>query len=557
MRWMTASPIPFSAATIGSRTGSAYGATIRTVMCAAMISAASHPPYDTMSGGTLPFTTSPTQAEAPTPTIRARTSRNSSAPRRRRWTKCMRAPVWDARWAISAPRRRGGPLVRREPLHGALGVVEAARADAVLHGLGRVGIEEVDLHVAGLVGGGEVEARDVGLYPAEDRHHAVLLADVVLVLAPAPGGGPDHPGDAEDAGQGEQPDQPGVAVRCPGGVSGGLRVGVDRERHPGRQVVGDLGRHRLALAGVAGAVTAEERRTAAGLALQLGRGPDHHRDRRLVVVGRHDDVGDDAGDVVGAAGLEAGPHQLDGGVVGGAAGEDGGEPAVVERPGRAVAAEQDPVVLDQLHGEQVGIDLVDAVEGLQDQVAVGVGAGVGLADAPLVDQALHERVVAGELADLAVAVEVGAAVTDMAHGQADAVEECDGGGGARAAEGGLVVDEGADPVGGAVQGAGHQVEPGLLVDLGVGWLVESTELADRRARGQVTARGPTDPVADREEPGPGVPGVLVVLADATDVGDRGVLESECHFRSSRMVFPIRTWVPRARVVGWVIRALPM
>jgi hypothetical protein len=31
-------------------------------MCAAMISAASHPPYDTMSGGTVPFTPSPTAA---------------------------------------------------------------------------------------------------------------------------------------------------------------------------------------------------------------------------------------------------------------------------------------------------------------------------------------------------------------------------------------------------------------------------------------------------------------------------------------------------------------
>ena len=44
MRWMTASPRPLSAATIGSSTGSAYGATIRTVTWAAMIRAASQPP---------------------------------------------------------------------------------------------------------------------------------------------------------------------------------------------------------------------------------------------------------------------------------------------------------------------------------------------------------------------------------------------------------------------------------------------------------------------------------------------------------------------------------
>ena len=56
-------------------------------------------------------------------------------------------------------------------------------------------------------------------------------------------------------------------------------------------------------------------------------------------------------------------------------------------------------------------------EGLEDQVAVGVGAGVLLADPPLVDQALHEGVVAGELADLVAPEEVGPAVADVAHRQ--------------------------------------------------------------------------------------------------------------------------------------------
>ncbi len=29
-----------------------------------------------------------------------------------------------------------------------------------------------------------------------------------------------------------------------------------------------------------------------------------------------------------------------------------------------------------------------------------------------------------------------------------------------------------------------------------------------------------------------------------------------YFRSSRIVLPIRTWVPRVRVVGWEIRLVP-
>ena len=108
-----------------------------------------------------------------------------------------------------------------------------------------------------------------------------------------------------------------------------------------------------------------------------------------------------------------------------------------------------------------------------------------------------------------------------------------------------------------MEGAGDQPEAGLLVVGLAGRLVEAPQLPDGGARGEVAAGGAADAVADGEQPGSGVAGVLVVLAYAPDVGDRGVLQSERHFRSSRMVLPMRTWVPRARVVGWVIRALPM
>ena len=105
------------------------------------------------------------------------------------------------------------------------------------------------------------------------------------------------------------------------------------------------------------------------------------------------------------------------GVVGRPGREDVGEPAVVERSGRTVTAQQKPVALGQLDGEQVGIDLVDAVERLQDQVAVGMGPSVHFRDPALVDQALDERVVAGELADLVATEQVRATVTDVSHRQ--------------------------------------------------------------------------------------------------------------------------------------------
>ena len=89
-------------------------------------------------------------------------------------------------------------------------------------------------------------------------------------------------------------------------------------------------------------------------------------------VGGVDDVGDQAGDVVGAAGLEAGADQLDRGVVRAAGGEDVGEPAVVEDAAGAVAAQQQPVAGLELDVEQVGLGLVDAVER-----AGGSGCGAG------------------------------------------------------------------------------------------------------------------------------------------------------------------------------------
>src|SRR5690242_13077189 len=127
-----------------------------------------------MSGGTRPLTPSPTAAYAPTPTTRASTSRNSSAPRRRRWTNCMSAPACCAMSASA--RARGRRAVGSQALNGALGLGQVAGADARLDRVGREGVELGDADVGGLVGVRERDARYVGLDAAEDRDHAVLLA---------------------------------------------------------------------------------------------------------------------------------------------------------------------------------------------------------------------------------------------------------------------------------------------------------------------------------------------------------------------------------------------
>src|SRR3954447_19410460 len=186
-----------------------------------------------MSAGTLPFTPRPTAAYAPTPTTSARISRKSSAPRRRRWTNCMRAP--DCCAMSSAP-CAGGRLVDGEAGDGLLGLVEAAGPDAGLDGPCGEGVELVDLHVGRLVGVGELDARNVGLDAPEDRDDAVLLPDVVLMLAPVPRRRGDHPPDADQAQEEQAASEPRVAPRLARGVSSGLRIGVDRERHSRREV---------------------------------------------------------------------------------------------------------------------------------------------------------------------------------------------------------------------------------------------------------------------------------------------------------------------------------
>ena len=224
--------------------------------------------------------------------------------------------------------------------------------------------------------------------------------------------------------------------------------------------------------------------------------------------------------------------------------------ASVEGAAGAVAAHEDAVAGLGGELEEVGLLVADAVEGLEDEVAVRVGPRLLLGDAPLVDERLHEGVVVGELAQLAAAVEVGAAVADVADAEAGAVEERDGRGGGGAVEVGVLLDQLGDPVVGAVHGPGELAE-----DVLVGLLVELAQRLHGGAGGQVTAYGAADAVADRQQPGPGVAAVLVLATHAADVGDRGVVEVH-HFRSSRMVLPTRTWTPRPMVVGWVMRTGP-
>ena len=185
-----------------------------------------------------------------------------------------------------------------------------------------------------------------------------------------------------------------------------------------------------------------------------------------------------------------------------------------------------------------------------------VHAGLVLVDPALVDEALDEGVVAGELADLAVAEEVRAGVADVPHAEPAAVEEREGGRRAGAAERRVLVDQLSDPVVRAVQGVvdqGQQVAvAGLL----------GRRLVSRPRSCAIAVLDATSPRAAPPTPsqtamrwGPAYPESWLSLRTRPTSEIAG--EVELHFLSSRIVLPMRIWVPSVIVVGWVIRTVPM
>ena len=343
-----------------------------------------------MSAGTSPSTPMPTAAYAPMPTASARTSRNSSAPRRRRCTKPMRRrglghqPVVPVSVGL-------GLLVLGEVLDGARA---SSRSSASMPSLDLAGVEvgePVELRRRwsrrarrGRSRGSRRRCRGRSRRCRPARRRSTGPGSTTSA-ATASQPSADHDGERRGAAW------PGVAARRARGVAGGLgveRVAGDRDGASSGSSAGT---------GSSSPVSPERwprnRPPLAAALAALGGGADEQRPRarRVLGVAGVEHVGDQAGDVVGAAGLEAGADQLDRGVVRAAAGEDVGEPAVVEHAAGAVAAQQQPVAGLELEHEQVGLEVVDAVDRLEDQVAVRVDPRLLLGDPALVDQASARR----------------------------------------------------------------------------------------------------------------------------------------------------------------------
>ena len=144
-------------------------------------------------------------------------------------------------------------------------------------------------------------------------------------------------------------------------------------------------------------------------------------------------------------------------------------------------------------------------------------------DLALVDQRLHQRVVLGDLEDLAVADQVGPRVADVRQPELGARPQQRGQRGAHAVQRGV----GLDHVAQRAVGAADRVVEGVqqLAARHVG--VQRPQRLDDGGAGHLAGRVTAHPVGHREQPGSGVRGVLVALTNQSGVGPHRVADGEC------------------------------
>ena len=178
-------------------------------------------------------------------------------------------------------------------------------------------------------------------------------------------------------------------------------------------------------------------------------------------------------------------------------------------------------------------------QGPQQERALGVARGLVLGDAALVDERLHEGVVAGDLGEDAVAEEIGPRVADVDHAEPAAREQDGGERGAHPVEIGLLVDELGDRVVALGRGL-RQLAEQVVARLGV---VEGHEGGDDQFRGHLARGMATHAVREREQARARVDRVLVVLPDQAPVAASGVAQHQGH----GTILPGRVCAPDTRV----------
>ena len=312
------------------------------------------------------------------------------------------------------------------------------------------------------------------------------------------------------------------------------------------RLVEDAGSLRVRRRRTQGRGTTGGRRRIRGVGVLVATGGTADDGPRLAVLGV-DDVTDDDGDVVGAAAAQSEFDEAVGAFARvGEGAERLGEGLLGDDVGQAVAAQQVAVARAGLAHGQGGFHL-GAGECAHDEGSLRVGVRLLGRDPALVDEGLHKGVVAGDLADLPVAVHVAAGIADVTQADSVAREQDCGQRGAHALEFGGAFHLRGDRL---VAGAGGALEGAEKVTAGfVG--VEGAECFDDELAGHF-ARGVTaHAVGEGEQTRTGVRGILVVGADEAAVASREIAQDKGHGRNSITVLPIRIGVLIGTLTGVV------
>jgi hypothetical protein len=190
--------------------------------------------------------------------------------------------------------------------------------------------------------------------------------------------------------------------------------------------------------------------------------------------------------------------------------------ALVDLTGQPVGAQQHLVAGLQRHGRR-GVDR-DAVldsDGAGQHAAVGVHRGFGAGDPAVADHLLDQGVIGGELGELCVAQQVGAAVADMGHVQTVLADHGGGQGRAHARQLGVGLTVFQHDAIGLGDGLGQGLRGGLRGR--VARPLQTLDGPQCAARCDLAAGVAPHAVGNGHDGGPGVVTVLVAGAHTANV----------------------------------------
>ena len=261
-----------------------------------------------------------------------------------------------------------------------------------------------------------------------------------------------------------------------------------------------------------------------------GRAADQRRLMRQVErvrVERERRVGDHRGDVVGAARTQRHRYEpLRALLLIGAGGQHFFKRGIFQHAAQAVGAQQPTVARMRLADGDVRARIdVEIAQHAHHHIALRMVARLGLADTAGVDEMLHVAVVAGHADQMTVVQQIRAGIADMRQYPAAGDQRHGRDGGAHAGKTTLTFGFADDRVVRGHDGSRHHMGDDLHVAVNI-VLFDVRQRPDGDGGGGVAAGMPAHAVADGDEMFAGERGILVVGTHGAHVGDDGGIHEQ-------------------------------